>query len=163
MMESEGLDIHSTSLHLCCCCSAAQACPALCSPMDWSMSGFPVLHHLLELAQTNVYWVGDANQPSHPLSSPTPPALKLSQIRVFSNESALHISWPKYWSISFIISPSNENSGLISFRINWFDLPAVQGIFKSFFQHHSSNHQCFGTQPSLWSKSHIHTWLLEKL
>ena len=82
------------------------------------------------------------------------PSIFLS-IRVFSKESELRIGWPKYWSFSFTTSPSNEYSGLISFRIDWFDLLAVQGTLKSFVQHHS-------TQPSLWSNSHIHTWLLEK-
>ena len=76
-------------------------------------------------------------------------------IRVISNESALCIRWPKYWSFSFSISPSNEYSGLISFRIDWFDLLAVQGTLKSLLQHHSSKHQFFSTQLSLWSNSHI--------
>ena len=83
-------------------------------------------------------------------------------IRVLSNELALCIRWPNYWGFSFSISLCNEYSGLISFRIDWFDLFAVQGILKSLLQHHSSKHQFFGTQPSLWSNSHIHTWLLEK-
>ena len=83
-------------------------------------------------------------------------------IRGFSNESALPIRWPKYWSFSFSISPSIEYSGLISFRIDWFDLLVIQGTLKSLLQHHSSRHQLFGTQPSLWSNSHICTWLLEK-
>ena len=85
-------------------------------------------------------------------------------IRVFSNELALHIRWPKYWhfSFSFSISPSEEYSGLISFRIEWLDLLAVQGTLKSLLQHHSSKHQFFGSQPSLWYNSHIHTWLQEK-
>ena len=83
-------------------------------------------------------------------------------IRVFSNESVLYIRWPKYWSFTFSIRPSNEYSGLISFRIDWFDLLAVQGTHKSLLRHHSSKHQFFGAQPSLWSNSHIHTWLLEK-
>ena len=78
-------------------------------------------------------------------------------IRVFSNESALRIRWPKYWSFSFNISPSNEDPGLISFRMDWLDLLAVQGTLKSLLQH-----QFFGTQLSLWSNSHIHTSLLEK-
>ena len=82
-------------------------------------------------------------------------------IRVFSNELVLHIRWPKYWSFSFNISPSNEYSGLISFRIDWFDL-AVQGTLKSLFQHQNSKASVFGAQFSLWSNSHIHTWLLEK-
>ena len=83
-------------------------------------------------------------------------------IRIFSNESRLHMRWPKYWSFSFSISPSNVHPGLISFRMDKLDLLAVQGTLKSLFQHHSSKHQFFGTQPSLWSNSHIHTWLVEK-
>ena len=98
--------------------------------------GFPVLHYLLELAQTPVHWVGDAIQPSHPLSSASSPALHLSQHQGLASESALHIRWPKYWSFSFSISPSNEYSGLISFRMDWFDLLAVQGTLKSLLQHH---------------------------
>ena len=97
------------------------------------MPGFPVLHYLPEFAQTHVCWVDKAIQPSHPLSSHSPPA----SIRVFSNESVLCIRWPKYWSFSFSISPSNEYSGLISFRMDWFDLLAIQGTHKSFLQHHS--------------------------
>ena len=97
--------------------SVSQSCPTLCEPMDCSMPGFPVHHQLLELAQTHVHQVGDAIQPSHPLSSPSPPAFNLSQNRVFSNESALCIRWPKHWSFSFNISPSNEYLGLISFII----------------------------------------------
>ena len=81
----------------------------------------------------------------------------LPSIRVFSNESVLHIRWPKYWSFSFRISPSNEYSGLISFRIDWLDLLAVQGTLKSLLQHHSSKASFFSTQPSLWSNSHIDT------
>ena len=96
-----------------------------------------------------LHWVSDAIQPSHPLS----PLLLLPSIfpsiRVFSNESALHIRWPEYWSFSFKISPSNENLGLISFRMNWLDLLAVQGTLKSLLQHHSSKHQFFGAQLSL--------------
>ena len=81
----------------------------------------------------------------------------LPSIRVFSSESVLHIRWPNYWSFSFSISPSNEYSGLISFRIDWFDLLAVEGTFKSLFQHTVQKHQLFGAQFSLWSNSHIHT------
>ena len=118
--------------------SLAQSCPTLCNPVDCSTRGLPVHHQLPELTPTYVRRVGDAIQPSHPLSSPSPPALNLSQHRVFSNESALHIRWPKYWSFSFNISPSNEYSGLISFRMDWLDLLAVQGTLKSLPQHHSS-------------------------
>ena len=106
--------------------------------MDRSTSGLPVHHQLLEFTQTHVHWVGDAIQPSHPLSTPSPPAFNLSSIRVFSNESALYIRWPKYWSFSFSISPSYEYSGLISFRMDCFDLLAVEGTLKSLLQHHSS-------------------------
>jgi len=101
------------------------------------MPGFPVHHQLLEPAQTHVHRVCDAIQPCHPLSSLLLPAI-FPSIRVFSNASALHIRWPKYWSFSFSIGPSNEYSGLISFRIDWLDLLAVQGTLKSLLQHHSS-------------------------
>ena len=106
-----------------------------CDPMDYSMPGFPVHHQLPELAQTHVHWISDAIQPSHPLSPPFPPALSLSQHQgLFQWVS--HIEWPKYWSFSFNISSSNKCSGLISFRIGWFDLLPVQGTLKSLLQHH---------------------------
>ena len=117
--------------------SVSQSCPTLCNPMDCSTLGFPVHHQLLEPSQTHVHHVGDAIQPSHPLPSLFPPALNLPNIRVFSNESALCIRWPKYLSFSFSISPSNEYSGLLSFRMDWLDLLAVQETLKSFFQHSS--------------------------
>ena len=106
--------------------------------MDCSMPGLPVHHQLLEFAQTHVHWVSDAIQPSHSLSSPSPPAFSLLSIRVFSSESVLGIRWPKYWSFSFSISPSSEYSGLISFRMDWLDLLAVQETLKSLLQHYSS-------------------------
>ena len=109
--------------------------------MNCSMPVLPVHHQLPESAQTDVHRVSDAIQPSHLLSSPSPPAFKPSQhpsIRGFSNESALRIRWPKYWSFSFNISPSNEHSGLISVRMDWLDLFVVQGTLKSLLQHHSS-------------------------
>ena len=115
--------------------SVTQSCPALCNCMDCSMPGFPVYHQLLKLAQTHVHRVGDAIQPSHPLL--LLPSI-FPSIRIFSNESILHIRWPKYWSFNFSISPYNESSGMISFRIDWLDLLAVQGTLKSLFQHHSS-------------------------
>ena len=105
--------------------------------MDCSTSGLPVHHQLLELTQTHVHRVGDAIQPSHPLLSPLLPSI-FPSISVFSNESVLRIRWPKYWHFSFNISPSNEHSGLISFRIDWLHLLAVQGTLKSLLQHHSS-------------------------
>ena len=109
----------------------------LCGPMDCSRPGFLVLHYILELGQTHVYCVDGAIQLSHPLSALSPPALNLSSIRVFSKELALHIRWPKYWSFNFSISPSNEYSQLMSFRIDWFDL-AVQGALKGLSQRHNS-------------------------
>ena len=101
------------------------------------MPGFPVLYYLQEFAQTHVHGVDDAIQPSHPLTSPSPLTLISPSIRVFSNESALRIRWPKYWSFRFSTSPSNEYAGFISFRIDWFDL-VVQGTLNSLLQHHNS-------------------------
>ena len=107
-------------------------------PHDCSTPGLPVYHQLPEFTQTYVHWVSDAIQLSHPLPSPSSPAFSLSQHQGISNKSALHIRWPKYWSFSFNISPSNEHSGLISFRMDWLDLLAVQRTLKSLLQHHSS-------------------------
>ena len=125
-------------------------CPTLCDPMNCSMPGLPVHHQLLESTQTHVHCVGDAIQPSHPLSSPSPPALNFFQHQGLfqwvnsSHEVAkvlefkLHrMRWPKYWSLSFSISPSNEHPGLI-FWMDWLDLLAVQGALKILLQHHSS-------------------------
>ena len=119
----------------------------LCDPMDCSMPGSSVFHCLPEFAQIHVHGVSDAIQPSCPLSSLLlRPSIFLS-IRVFSNEAALCIRWLKYWSFS--ISPSNEYSGLISFRIDWFDLLAVQGTLKSLLHHHSWKASAFFmVQPS---------------
>ena len=114
----------------CCCCSVTKWCLTLSNPMDCSMPVFPVHHQLPELAQTHVQRVGDAIQPSHPL--PLPLLLSIfSSIRVFLNELALCIRWPKYWNFSLSISPSHDYSELISFRIDLFDLFAVQGTLKS--------------------------------
>ena len=98
----------------------------------------PVLHYLPEFTQTPVHWASNAIQPSHPLSSPSPPAPNPSQHQVFSKDSVLCIRWLKDWSFSFSISPSNEYSVLIFFRIDWLDLLAVQGTLKSLLQNHSS-------------------------
>ena len=106
--------------------------------MNHSMPGLPVHHQLPKFTQTHVHRVSDAIQPSHPLSSPSPPAPNPSQNRVFSNESTLRMRWPQYWSFSFSIIPSKEIPGLISFRMDWLDLLAVQGTLKSLLQHHSS-------------------------
>ena len=131
--------------------------------MDCSTPGFPVHHQLLELAQTHIHQVGDAIQPSHQLS----PLLLLPSvspsIRVFSNESALHIRWPKYWSFSFNIVPSSEYSGLISFRIDWLDLLAVQGTLESLLQHHSLKASFLQHSAYFMVNSHICTWLLKKI
>ena len=118
--------------------SVSQSCPTLCDPMDCSTPGFPVHDQLLELAQNHVHHVGDAIQTFHPLSPS--PDFNLPSIRVFSTESVLCIRRSKYipWSFSFSISPSNEYSGLISFRMDWLELLAVQGTLKSLLQHHSS-------------------------
>ena len=101
------------------------------------MPGFPNHHQLMELAQTHVHLVSDAIQLSHLLSSPFLPPSIFPSIRVFSSESVLRMRWPKYYSFSFSISPSNEYSGLISFRMDWLDLPAVQGMLNSLLQHHN--------------------------
>ena len=127
----------------CCCCSVAKLCLTLPDPVDCSTNSCP----LCEWCHPTIS--------SHPLSSPSPPTFNLSQYHgLFYWVGSSH-QWPKYWSFSFSISPSNEYSRLIFFGLEWFDLLAVQGTLKSFLQHHSF-------QPSLWSNSHIHTWLLEK-
>ena len=121
----------NTDFSFLCCCSVTKSCLTLWDPMDCSTPGFPVLHCFSEFTQIHIHWVGDATQPSHSLS----PLLLLPSvfpsIKVFSSDSALHIRWPKYWSFSFSISPSNEYSELISFRIDWFDLLAIQGTLKN--------------------------------
>ena len=118
-------------------CSVTQSCLTLCNPMDCSTPGFPVLHHFPELVKLKSI---ESVMPSNHLILCHPLLLLPSifpSIRVFSNESAHRIRWPKYWSFSFSISPSNEYSGFIFFWIDWFDLLAVQGILKSLLQHHS--------------------------
>ena len=130
--------------HLC-SCLVIKSCPTLCDPMDCSTPGLPVLHHesLLKLMSIELVMSSHHLVLCHLLL--LLPSI-FPSIRVFSNASTLHIRWPKYWSFSFSINPSNEYSGLISFRIDWFDLLAVQGTFKSLLQH--SN-----TSPILWSSS----------
>ena len=120
--------------------SVTQSCPTLCDPVNHSTPGLPVHHQVPEFTQTHIHLVGSVMPSSHLilcrpllLLPPSPPS-----IRVFSNESALHMRWPKYWSFSFSISPSKEHPGLISFRMDWLDLLAVQGTLKSLLQHHSS-------------------------
>ena len=130
----------SFSFHprFCYCCSVAWSCPTPCDPMDCSTPGFPSFTTSWSLLKlTSIESVMPSNHLilCHPLL--LPPSI-FPSIRGFSNESALHIRWPKYWSFSFSISPSNEYSGLISFRIDWFNVLAVQGTLKSLFQHYSS-------------------------
>ena len=122
--------------------SVAQSCLTLRDPMNHSIPGLPIHHQLPEFTQTHVHRVSDAIQPSHPLSSPSPPAPIPPSIRVFSNESTLRMRWPKYWrnsrNSSFSIIPSKEIPGLFYFRMDWLDLLAVQGTLKSLLQRHSS-------------------------
>ena len=117
--------------------SVIQSCLTLCNPMNHSTPGLPVHYHLPEFTQTHANQVGDTIQPSYPLSSPLPPAPNPIQHQSFSNESTLHMRWPKYWSFSFEIIPSKEHPGQI-FRMDWLDLLAVQETLKSLLQHHSS-------------------------
>ena len=118
--------------------SVAQSCPTLCNSIDCSKPGLPVHDQLPELTQTHVHRVGDAIQPSHPLSSPSTPAFNLSQHQGLFQSSVPCIRWPKYWNFHLSISPSNEYSRLISFRMDRLDLLAVQRTLKSLLQHHSS-------------------------
>ena len=147
----------------------------LCDPMDCSTPGFPVHHCLIELAQTHVHWVGHTIQPSHPLLSPSPPALSLSQHQsLFQRVGLLH-QVIKDWSFSFSISRSrtgvSASASVLPMNIqDWFPLGLTGLIFflsKGFSRVLSSTavqkHQFFGSQPSLWSNSYIRTWLLEKV
>ena len=136
-----------------------------CSVVSYSLrphglqhAGLPVLHYLQEPAQTHAHWVDDAIQPSHPLLPLVllPPIFPI--ITGFSNESALCIRWPKYWSFTFSISPSDEYSGLISFRIDCLISLESKGLSRVFSSITVQKHQFFSTQPSLWSNFHICTW-----
>jgi len=142
--------------------SVTLSCPILGDPINCSTSGLPVHHQLPEFTQTQVHWVGDAIQPSHPLSSPSPPAFNLSQYQgLFQWVGSLH-QVVKCWSFSFRISAFNEYWGPISFRMDWLDVLAVQGFSRVFSNTTVQKHQFFSSQLSLWSNCHIHTWLLEK-
>ena len=134
--------------------SVTQSRPTLCEPMDCNTPGLSVHHQLPEPTQTHVCWVGDVIQASHPLSSPSPPALSLSQHQgLFKWVSSSH-QVPEYWSFSFNISPTNEHPGLITFRMDWLDLLAVQGTLKSLLQPHSSKASIL--------QDHIHTFVCKK-
>ena len=140
--------------------SVVQSRPTLCSPMNCSTPGLPAHHQVPEFTQTHVYRVGDAIQPSHPLSSPSSPAPIPPSISLF-RESTLRMRWPKYWSFSFSISPSIEHPGLIFRWTAWISLQS-KGLSRVFSNTTVQKHQFFGTQLSLQSNSHIHTWQLEK-
>ena len=123
-----------------CCCPGTKLCPTVCSPMDRSIPGFPVLQYFPEFAQTYVHWISDAIQPSHPLLPPSPSIFLAflthwKSIRVFSNELTFHIRWPKYWSFS--ISPSNEYPGWFLLGFTRFHVLVVHGTLQSLLQHHS--------------------------
>ena len=137
--------------------SVAQLCSTLCDPMDCSTPGFPVHHQLLELAQIHVHQVSDAIQPSHLLSSSSPMPSTFPNIRVFSSESVLHIRWQKYLNFSISFNPSNEYSGLSSFRTHQLDLLQSKGLSIVFSSTTVQKHKFFSTQLSLWSNSYIHT------
>ena len=127
---------------------------------DCNPSGFPVLHHVSTVAQTHVHWVDDAIKPSHPLSSLSPPALNLSQhqclFKWVSSSHQVNTFTSRYWSFRFSISPSNEHPGLISFRMDWLDLLAVQGTLKSLLQHRSSKASILLCFLYLSGESNIH-------
>ena len=139
------------------CCLVNKLCLTLGKTMDCSMSGFLVFHYVPKFAQTNVHRVTEAIQPSHPLLSPPLPAISLSQHQGLLTSGSVHISWSKYWSFSFSINPSSKYSVFISFKIDWFDLLAVQGLSRAFSNTTTQKHQFFSTQPSLWPNSHMHT------
>ena len=142
--------------------SVTQPCPTLCNTMDCSMPGLWIHHQLPEFTQTHVHWVGDAIHHRIFCHSLLRLPSIFPSIRVFSNESVLWIRWPKYWSFSFSTSPSNEYSGLISFRIEVFDFLTVQGTLKSLLYHDNSKASILWHSAFFLVNSHIHTWLLEK-
>ena len=118
--------------------SSLQSCLTSCDPLDCNTPGLSVPYHLLKLDQVHVHCISDVIQPSHPLAPSSPLPSVFPSIRDFSTQLAVHIRWQKYWNFSFCISPSNKYSRFISLKIDWFDLLAVQGTFRSFLQHHSS-------------------------
>ena len=147
-MADTDIRVQQKARHIVQFSSVAQLCPTHCDPMDCSTPGFPVHHQLPKLAQTHVHRVGHAIQPSHLLSSPSPPAFNPSQHQGLFNESVLHIWWPKYWSFSFSTSPSNEHSRLISFRIDWLDLLLSKELARIFPSTIIQKNQFFGAKRS---------------
>ena len=145
-----------------CCCSVAKLCPTLCNTMDCSMPGFPVLHYVLEFAQTHVHWIADAIQPSNPLLPPFPPVLNLSQHRgLFQRVSPWH-QMARILELQLQHQSFQWIFRLISFRMDWLDLLAVQGTLKSLLQHHSSKASILRHSAFFVVQLHSHTWLLEK-
>ena len=145
-------------------CSVTQSCPTLCmsDPMNCSRPGLPVHYQLPEFTQIHVHWVGDATQPSHPLLSPSPPTINLSQNQSLSNESALRIRWPNIGvSASASVLPMNSQDWSPLGWTGWIYLLS-KGLSRAFSNTTVQKHQIFGTQLSLYSNSNIHTWLLEK-
>ena len=148
-------------LKFCCCFSVTKSCLTLCDPMDCSTPGFPVLHCLLEFAQTHVHWVSDAIQPSHPLSTPSLPALNLSQHwGLFQWVGSLH-QMDKVLELQLNISPSKEYSGWFPLGLTGLSSLLSKGL-SVFSRTTVWKHQFFSAQSSFWSRSLIHTWLLEK-
>ena len=135
--------------------SVALLCLTLCNPMDFSMPGFSVHHLLPELTQSHVHWVSDVIQPSHPLPFHFLLPSIFPSIRVFSNESILLIRCPNYWNFNFSTSPSDEYSGLISFRMDWLISPQSKGLLRVFSSITVQKHQIFSAQLSLYSYTHI--------
>ena len=142
--------------------SVAQSCLTLCNPMNHSMPGLPVHHPLPEFTQTHIHRVSDAIQPSHPLLSPSPPAPNPSQHQSLFQWVNSSYEVAKVLELQLQHHSSSEHPGLISFRMDWLDLLAVQETLKRLLQQHSQKHQFFSTQLSSQSNSHIHTWPLEK-
>ena len=143
-----------------CCCSVARSCLTLCDSTDYNTPDFPVCNHVLEFAQVHAHWIADAIQPSHPLSPSFSSASIYPSIRVFYNQTAIHIRWPKYWRFSFSISPSEEYMGLISFNVDWIDLLGAQGLSRApEFKNISSSALCL---LYCLSSFYMRTWLLER-
>ena len=133
--DAQYMDWSSIPTLECCCCSVTQMCPTLWDLTECNTPSFPILYYLSNFALTHVLWVSDAIQQSHSLSHPLSCPQSFPASGSFSNKSAFCIRWPKYWSFNFSVSPSNEYSGLISFRVDWFELFPIQVIL---LQHHSS-------------------------
>ena len=158
------LFVKNYEVDCCCWCSVTQSCSAFCNPMNCSMPGFHVLHYFPKFAQTHVHQVGDAIQLSCSQSSPSPTAFNLSQPQgFFPSELALHIRWPKDWApASASVLPMNIKGWFPLGLSGWISLQSRR-LSRVFSNTTVWKHQFFGAQPSLWSNSQIHSWLLEKL